>query len=59
MSFLVDHGYTVTFDKDMESGRDLSLMVHEASRRVTRFRRDRNIWVLDAMTKFEGFGRQE
>ena len=57
VSYLVDNGYKVIFDKDQASGKDLSLMIHKASSRITRFRRDRNIWVLDAMAKLEGFGR--
>ena len=57
VSYLVDNGYKVIFDKDQASGKDLSLMIHKASSRITRFRRDRNIWVLDAMAKPEGFGR--
>ena len=57
VSYLVDNGYNVIFDKDQDSGKDLSLMIQKASGRITRFRRNRNIWVLDAMAKAEGFGR--
>ena len=49
VSYLVDSGYQVIFDKDLVTGRDLSYMRHKASGRTTRYRRDRNIWVLDAM----------
>ena len=49
VSYLVDNGYQVIFDKDLATGRDLSYMRHKASGRTTRYRRDRNIWVLDAM----------
>ena len=58
VSYIINQGYTVTFDKEQESGNDLSLMVHKASGRVTQCRRECNIWVLDAMIKSEGFGRQ-
>ena len=47
--YLVDNAYKVIFDKDAASGRDLSHMIHKASGRTTRYRRDRNIWVLDAL----------
>ena len=49
VSYLVDNGYQVIFDKDLATGRDLSYMRHKAFGRTTRYRRDRNIWVLDAM----------
>ena len=49
ISYQVDNGYRVVFDKDPVSGRDMSCMTHKGSNRVSRFRRDRNVWVLDAM----------
>ena len=49
ISYLVDNGYRVVFDKDPASGRDMSCMIHKGSNRVSRFRRDRNVWVLDAV----------
>ena len=48
ISYLVDRGYRITFDKDIKSGRDLSHMVKKVGNRITRFRRERNVWVLDA-----------
>ena len=57
VSYLVDNGYKVIFDKDQDSGKDLSLMIQKASGRITRFRHNRNVCVLDAMAKAEGFGR--
>ena len=57
ISYLVDQGFRVTFDKDAATGRDLSMMVHKLWGRTSRFRRDRNIWVLDAMIDAD-FGRQ-
>ena len=53
VSYLVDNGYQVIFDKDLATGRDLSYMRQKSSGRTTRFRRDRNIWVLDAMIKHD------
>ena len=49
ISCLVDHGYRVVFDKDTASGRDTSYMTHNESNRVSRFRRDRHVWILDAI----------
>ena len=58
VSYLVDNGYRVAFDKDAATGKDLSFMIHKPSGRTTRFRRDRNVWVLDAIVESSGFGRQ-
>ena len=52
-SYFVDNGFRVIFDKDMKTGTDLSMMVNKATGEVTRFRRDRNIWVLDAIVEDE------
>ena len=49
ISYLVDNGYRVTFDNDAKSGRDISMMVHKETGRATRFRRERNVWILDAI----------
>ena len=51
VSYMVDRGFRVIFDKDEASGKDVSMMVHRATGRATRFRRDRNVWVLDAYVK--------
>ena len=48
VSNLVDHGYTVVFDKDVETGQDTSYMMQKGTGVTTRFRRTRNVWVLDA-----------
>ena len=48
VSYLVDHGYRVVFDKDLKTGRDISFMLQKAKNITSRFRRERNIWVLDA-----------
>ena len=53
ISYLVDNGYTVTFDKDLRTGKDISMMLHKESGRRTRFRRERNIWVLDVIVEEE------
>ena len=51
VSYMVDAGFKFIFDKDELTGKDLSVMVHKATGRTTRFRRDRNVWVLDAYVK--------
>ena len=48
ISYLVDNNHRVVFDKDMATGKDLSLMLNKGTKQVDRFRRDRNVWVLDA-----------
>ena len=53
ISYLVDHGYSVVFDQDLATGKDISRMIHKASGRTTRFRRERNVWVLDVIVEEE------
>ena len=48
VSYLVDRGYKVVFDKDKETGEDLSHMMHKATKRIAKFRRERNVWILEA-----------
>ena len=48
VSNLVDHGYRVVFYKDVETGQDTSYMMQKGTGVTTRFRRTRNVWVLDA-----------
>ena len=60
VSYFGDKQYRVTFDKDDKTGKDISHMIHKPSGQCTRFRRERNVWVLDALTKAtktKGFGR--
>ena len=33
----------------METGEDISYMIHKPTKKVHRFRRERNIWILDAL----------
>ena len=53
ISYLVDHDYRIVFDKDEESGVDISSMVHKPTGTVTRFRRQKNVWILDAIIEAE------
>ena len=65
ISYLVDRGYRCTFDKNMKTGQDLSMMLNKNTNVASRFRRDRNVWVLDVFTKVasengeQDFPRQE
>jgi hypothetical protein len=64
VSYLVDNGYRVVFDKDMATGKDVSFMMKKVNGVTSRFRRDRNIWVLDAYVQcdengIESFHRPE
>ena len=56
ISYQVDRNYRVTFDKDMKSGRDMSCMLNKRTNQVMRFRRERHIWVLDAIVEVEDNG---
>ena len=63
VSYFVDDSYRVVYDKNMVTGEDMSYMVHKPTKTLYRFRRDRNIWILDAIVdKAEldgGFSRPE
>ena len=48
VAYFVDNKYRVVYDTDEKTGDDISMMTHKPSGRITRFRRERNIWILDA-----------
>ena len=48
VSYLVDRGYKVTFEKNMQTGQDVSHMTNKITGATTRFRREIIVWVLDA-----------
>ena len=48
VAYTVDRAYRVVFDKNMETGEDMSYMTHKATKKTYRFRRERNVWILDA-----------
>ena len=48
ISYLVDTDYKVVFDKNVVTGQDMSLMMNKETGTTTRFRRQRNVWILDA-----------
>ena len=47
---MVDHRHRVVFDQD-EAGKDMSYMLHKPSGDIFKLRRERNVWVLDAMVE--------
>ena len=49
VSYFVDRNYRVVYDKNMVTGEDLSYTVFKPTKEVYRFRRERNIWILDAV----------
>ena len=51
VSSLVDTGHKVIFDKDEATGVDTSMIVDKKSGTVTKLRRDRNVWVVDALVE--------
>ena len=63
VAWFVDRAYRVVYDRNMDTGEDLSYMVHKPTKTVYRFRRDRNVWILDALVDLDeiygDFSRQE
>ena len=51
VSYMVGPGFKIVFDRDEKTGVDMSRMEHKRTGRTTRFRREKNIWVLDAYAK--------
>ena len=49
VAYSVDRAYRVVFDKNMETGEDMSYMTHKPTKKTNRFRRERNVWILDAI----------
>ena len=59
VAYFVDKGYKVVFDRDKETGEDISQMTHKKSGKVTKFRRQRNVRILEASAPVNaGFSRQ-
>ena len=49
VAYFVDRDFIAVYDKNMVTGEDMSYMIHKPTRTSYRFRRDRNIWILDAI----------
>ena len=43
VAYSVDRAYRVVFDKNMETGEDMSYMTHKPTKKTYRFRRERNV----------------
>ena len=52
-TYMADNAFRVVYDKDMETNEDLSYMIHKTTKRAFRFRRETNVWILDAMVAAE------
>ena len=55
VAHFVDREYRVVFDQNSVTGEDLSYMVHKPTKKTYRFRRCRNIWILDAIVDLADF----
>ena len=49
VAYVVDRAYRVVYDKNMVTGEYMSYMTHKPTNTTYRFRRERNIWKLDAI----------
>ena len=49
VAYVVDRAYRVVYDKNMVTGEDLSYMTHKPTNTTYRFRRERNVWILNAV----------
>ena len=45
----VDNGCRVVFDKDLVTGQDLSYVYNKKTKKVMKLRREKNVWVIDAV----------
>ena len=48
VSYLVDKGHQVIFDKDEATGVDVSRIINKASGKIIQLVRERNVWTIDA-----------
>ena len=64
VSYLVDHGMKVIFDRDERSGVDTSHILNKKTGKTIKLRRERNVWSIDAYideddeTTVSSFARQ-
>ena len=61
VSYLVDHGYRVTFDQDPKTGCDTSHILNKESGQIIKMNRSRNVWNIEAFIEEDiepGFVRQ-
>ena len=53
VAYVVDRAFRVVYDKNMETGEDMSYMVHKPTKKTFRFRRERNVPILDGVVGIE------
>jgi hypothetical protein len=51
VAYFVDRKFRVVYDQNDVTGEDMSYMIHKPTKKVFRFRRSRNIWILDAVVE--------
>ena len=49
VAYFVDRDFRVVYDKNAKTGEDMSYMIHKPTKTSYRFRREKNIWILDAI----------
>ena len=59
VSALVDDNHRVVFDKDMNTGTDLSFITNRATNESIRMRRENNVWVIDAYVEADSDNEEE
>ena len=62
VSYLVDNGYRVIFDRDDKTGVDTSHILNKSTGRSIRMNREKNVWTIgafiDELDPKSGFARQ-
>ena len=53
VAYFVDRDFRVVYDKNMKTGEDMSYVVHKSTKNTFRLRRERNVWILDAIVGTE------
>ena len=48
VSYLVDNNYRVLFEKDGNTGRDISFILNKATGKSIKMKRERNVWTIDS-----------
>ena len=49
VAYFVDRQFRVVYDQDEKTGEDRSCMIHKPTKKVYKFRRQGNVWILDAI----------
>ena len=59
VAYVVDRDFRIVFDQNTNTGEYLSYMVHKPTKKSFRFRRERSVWILDAMVTPESIFGQD